>query len=286
MDRKKNKMTVNKKRKKLRIDDLNFKRKKDEQAATLESSNKPLGTLKRISNYTKVSKIGQNKNVLKPVMLAVISALVIGSFFGVILLRMFVTMDGTSELSMNTNPAAVITDEPAEDNNEAASEQDSHSVELAPISAFVLQAGIFSEVENAEAAAVNYEKADIPAMIWERDDQFFLFAGIANSAENAAQTADELQTEDLELYSKEWKTTAGEVSLTASEETWLNSYLEWWELALSSSGEASSQLEQLTESIPEGTDQISPLYNKLADVNEINNKILLELMYIYESLRE
>ncbi|MFA1822539.1 hypothetical protein ACDX78_20645 [Virgibacillus oceani] len=286
MEIKKIKSKFNKKRPKLRNNDLDVGKKKDEQAATLENANKPLGTFKRISNHSKAAKIGQHKKVLKPVMLAVISALVIGSLFGVILLRMFVTMDGTPEIGGNPNPAAVTADDAEEDNTEDSSGQDVRSVEMESITAYVLQGGIFSEKENADTWAVNFEEANIPAMIWHRDDQYFLFTGVNSSAEEASQAADELETEELEIYSKEWNTPPVEISLSANEEEWLNSYLAWWKKALSSSGEASGELEQLKESYPEESNLLAPLYDKLAEVNEIDDKVLLELWYMYGTLHD
>jgi stage II sporulation protein B len=286
MNGKKNNSKFYKKKPKLRINNLDFTRKKDEQAATLESSNKFVGTFKRISSDSKLARIRQNKNVLKPVMLAVISALIIGSLFGVILLRMFVTMDGSPELGNNPNPAAVTAEEPAEENNEDTSVQDTNTVEFEPITANVLQGGIFSENENASAWALNFEELDIPVMIWNRDDQYYLFAGVKSSGEEASQAAAELETGELEIYSKEWSTPPLEISLNANEEEWLKSYLSWWNEALSSSEDTTTQLEQLKESIPDGNERLKPLYDELIDVNEINEKILLELWHVYDSLND
>jgi stage II sporulation protein B len=283
--KKKRNIHMNKKRPKLRINDLDVNRKKDEQAATLESSNKPLGTFKRLVNHSKLSKIGQDKNILKPVMLAVISALIIGSLFGVIMLRMFVTMDSSPEMGGNTNPAAIGTEDAEKENTENISDQNAQIVEFEPITAYVLQAGIFTEIENAEDWAANYEAANIPTMVWQRDDQYFLFAGVANSAEEAAPAGEELGTEELEIYSKEWSTPLIEIALTANEEEWLNSYLTFWHQALSSAAEdINNQLEQLIESFPDDADQLSPLYDKLTEINEINDTVLLELWHIYETL--
>lgn len=286
MDGKKYKKTHHKKKPKLRINELDRKKKYDEQAATLENTHKPLRTFKKISSYSKVWKNKQNKNMLKPVMLAVISALVIGSLFGIIMLRMFVTMDATPEVTGNTNPAVIGTDE-AEEEKESDPQQAENTVEFASLTAYVLQAGVFSERKNAEAWSENFKAAGIPVVIWEREGQYYLFAGVANSAEAAAQAAEELETEELELYSKEWKTKSLEISLTANEEAWLNAYLEWWNQALGSS--ATDQLNQLIDSFPDDTNLLHPLYEKLTDIQEegtIDDKKLLELWQRYETLNE
>ena len=230
--------------------------------------------------------MGQNKNVLKPVMLAVIAALIIGSLFGVIMLRMFVTMDGSPELGNNPNPAAVTADETAEENNDDTSVQDANTVEFEPVTANVLQGGIFSENENASAWALHFEELDIPVMIWNRDDQYYLFAGVKSTDEEASQAAEELETEELEIYSKEWSTPPLEISLNATEEEWLKSYLSWWNNALSSSEDTTTQLDQLKKSIPDGNERLKPLYDEIMNVNEINEKILLELWHVYESLND
>jgi stage II sporulation protein B len=277
-------------RPKLHINKLHANRKKDEQAATLESANKPLTAIRRISNHSGVWKNSQNRNLLKPVILAVISALVIGSIFGFIMLRMFVTMDASPDLGSNPNPAAAITDD-AEERTDNTSDQNTQTAEFESVTAHVLQAGIYSEEENAAAAAENYEKANIPAMIWERDGQYFVFAGVAGSAEQAASVASELETEELELYSKEWSTPQFELSLSQSEAEWLNSFLTWWNQALTSpsSQETEEQLKQLTEKFPNNSNQLVPLYEKLGGINKgnkISDKNLLELWHLYEALGE
>jgi stage II sporulation protein B len=275
---------------KVRIHELKKNKRKDEQAATAENINKSLGSLHNISKHSGIWKNRENRNLFKPFMIAVISALMIGSLFGVLMLRMFVTVDGP-EVAGNNNPAAVNIDEEEEQNKEEASEKMLQSVEFASINAYVLQAGIFSERANAETEAADFAAENTPVMVWPRDDQYFLFAGVEKSAEAAAQDASKLETEEFELYSKTWDTPAFELSITPEEEAWLESYLTWWDDALTSpeTEETADGLVQLTASFSDESNQLTPLYEKMAAMennNEVTDIDLLELWYAYASLQE
>ncbi|GAB3797187.1 SPOR domain-containing protein [Virgibacillus kimchii] len=278
-------------RAKFHMNKLNLHRKKDEQAATVENTNKSFGTFREISNHSGLWKKRQNANLVKPVMLAVISALVIGSILGIIMLRMFVTMDGSPGLSGNNNPAAVSMDDAGEENTEHTLENELQTKELDAIDAYVLQAGVFSERENAEKLAESYEAANIPVMIWNRDDLYYLFAGVTSTAEEAEKAAGQLEAKELELYSKAWDTDAVELLLTGNEEEWLHAYTTWWHQAIAADAgeESASDLEQLTETFTDESNELTGLYEKLEVVqreNEITDKNLLELWHIYETLGE
>ena len=255
-------------------------------AASVEDSDKSIpvltGSSKSKNAFSK--KRPGNFHTFKPLIVAIISALIIGSALGFFLLRLFVDVEGqiAGEATDHVPSAAL-----AENNAPAA---DSTDVQLDSLQAHVLQAGIFSEEANAVEWTDSYLAKGVPTMIWEKDDQYFLLAGIAATKEEAAQLADSLKAKgSIEIYVKEWSTSTGEVRLTESEQEWILKFQEVWNNALAGwTGEQTLSAEtwnELAGTAPENSETLTPLLSAIKDPDEQATQ-LLQMMYYYEQLKQ
>ncbi|MBM7554614.1 SPOR domain-containing protein [Thalassobacillus pellis] len=143
----------------------------------------------------------RKKNLSQPVkkvLLSVLAALLAGLVLGFILLRMFVGITENDKAEgynyLQESAASGQTDNSA----------GSGAAELPELSAFVIQAGYFTSKEKAVSWGGQYENAGYPTFIWEREGEFYLFAGLASSESSANEKADQLKEDGLQTYVKPW----------------------------------------------------------------------------------
>ncbi|MBY7143251.1 SPOR domain-containing protein [Virgibacillus sp. NKC19-3] len=243
------------------------KSKKDnrEHAATLQGTgDDSVPVFARETDHKPSSKRNKWKS-FKPIIVTTISAIAIGSILGVFMLRMFVGVD--SDLTANNNAPAATIDAEDEDSN---AERMTASMEQ--MNAYVLQGGVFSDETNAEAWVSNYEQAGFPGFIWEREGQFFLLLGLANTEEHAEQLASQLKEQEFDIYVKEWSTEEGEVDLTEEEHEWLQSFQENWQDELNAlendEGLKVDNWEALMENYPDDSEDLTDLQETLSGLRE------------------
>lgn len=258
-------------------------------AAAVEDSDKSIPVLTGSSKSKKIfSKKRPGKvQSFKPLVVAVISAIMIGSLLGFFMLRLFVGVEGemvggAADADQSQNAMGVA------DDNSSSSVAESTSVPLESLQAHVLQAGIFSEEANAVEWADGYIAEGIPMMIWEQDNQYFLLAGIAATKEQAKQIADSLQAKgSVDIYVKEWSTSSGEVELTAEEQEWMSEFQDVWQTSLANWSEQQNlsmeTWNELTDTAPESTETLAPLLTSINESDEQGTQ-LLQWMYDYEQL--
>lgn len=256
------------KKKKIKIDVWKVgksKKNNREHAATIQDSEyDPIPAFARETDQKPPKKQSKVKT-FKPIIVTTISAIAIGSILGVIMLRMFVGID--SDLAENNNlPAATIDTEDEDSNTEngpSASEE---------MDAYVLQGGVFSDKANAEEWVSKYEQAGLPSFIWEKEENYFLLVGIANTKEQAEQFADEIKEYEFDIYVKEWTTNEGAANLTNEEVDWIQSFHENWQNALQSLENDQSftvdNWEALIENYPEETENLAALKETLSSYQE------------------
>ncbi|QTM99961.1 hypothetical protein ERJ70_12065 [Sediminibacillus dalangtanensis] len=169
--------------------------------------------------------------IYKVFLFAAFAALAIGLALGFIMLRMFAGIDEASDPetlpSSYTNPA---NDDPGKETAEKTNG-------LKGMEAFVIQGGVFSSKDKAEAWQKNFTEADFPSMVWEREGQYYLFAGVADTEAAAKKTASAMTENKLETYVKPWQTTATEKDLTEGEAEWLQQFPPLWQDSVSAGGE-------------------------------------------------
>lgn len=257
-----------------------------DQAATLhESEDESIPIFARPSD-TNNKQFKGNKSrfsYFKPIIVAIISAIGIGALLGVIMLRMFVGMD--SDLSaQGSNVLPVVTNDEKDDKSETM------TLSLESMEAHVLQAGVFSERENAVKWAKTYDESGLPSMIWKRENQYFLLLGLAGSQEKAKDVVEELKEQSFDIYVKEWKTGEAELELSQVEQEWFQSFREQWDDALTSldneEGLSSTDWKDIISNYPKKSDLAPSLFDKISNLEKENGMeaqvILLNLWNDYE----
>ncbi|MBP1968803.1 stage II sporulation protein B [Virgibacillus natechei] len=280
-------------------DDENYKDHKpfdSEQAATLQNAgDDPVPIFARQTETNNNQKKSFNKKIklkpFKPVMLAISSAVVIGSILGIIMLRMFVGIESDIAQGNNNLPVAGVDNEDNGNNTEAGLSTFSNG----SIDAYVLQGGVFSEMENADEWVENYDQAGLHSLIWEVNDQYFLLVGLANTDDQAKQFANDITAEEgFEVFGKEWNTAEREVELIEEEAEWLQAFEENWHEALGSLENEEifivDEWEGLVENYPEETDRLASLNESISSfLDEMEQaegskaqNILLNMWYQYD----
>jgi len=274
---------------KYKLDDRTINATNDlEQAAALEKdSEEAVPVITGIQKSKKIIKNQKRKSNVKPVFSAIASAAIVGSLLGFFMIRMFVNVeaDNAGQALNNTIPVSGT-------NGEAEATAVS-SVELEALHAHVLQAGIFSEMANAEESAADFEAKGIPVMIWERDNQFFLLAGIGETNEQAKVMAEEMkQDHSIDIYVKEWSTNSGTQELTASEQEWISQFQGVWQESLTTWTEqhtfSKEKWAQLISSQPEETEILTPVVTAINNITEQDSSAiqLLKSMYAFEQIAQ
>lgn len=151
----------------------------------------------------------------------VILALFIGIIFGYILLYLFTNV-GNEQNNYNLG-----LEENEENNAEIEATHDSIQYETDELSAFVLQAGMFSEQENAKERQKNFEKQNIKSMIWEREGFYYLFVDVSSTKKEAEEKINNFQ-EDIDLFIKEWNLPSHILNVSEAEKQWLKEFHNLW----------------------------------------------------------
>lgn len=208
----------------------------------------------------------------KPFIIATISALVIGTSLGIMMLNMITNVNH----HVNQTPSQTIAPLPEEDVNKDGDEKIGNeqisSVSLDAISAYVLQGGVFSERENAETSAKVFGDAGFPTSIWSRENNYYLIVGIANTKEKAQEIGIELDQHDLETFVKEWHTKEMDLQLSEEEHTWLTSFVNVWNNSLDSVDNLEEfsldTWKELANNFPSNTSVLAHIGQQLNEMNQ------------------
>lgn len=267
-----------------------FSSSSEESAAAQEKQEQdklPVLTTLKKSKKGFPNKKNQKSFQLKPLIMAVISAVIIGSVLGFTLIRMFVQVDSPSSANGAIPTVGGV------NNAENSVTVSTESYQIEPLQSYIIQAGIFSEEPNAVEWQKKYTDLDIKTIIWQREDQYFLLAGVAPTKELGQSIAESLsQQGNVDLYVKEWSTADGEVELTKEEVQWIDSFHSFWQTELTNQLNAtdpitSDKIQPLIESVPKETHAINKLVETLNETSgEPSSQQLLSLMHEYEILQK
>lgn len=181
-------------------------------------------------------------NRIRPMIVASGSAVLIGVILGFIMLNMFTQLgEHPNQQGSHVDAIGLANDSNGKEASDLQiSETEKVTSTIEAINGFVLQAGVFSTRENAESWATNYEEHGFSTVIWERDQQFFLLIGFAQTEEQASELVAELEQYQLEVFVKAWATPDMEIQATELEIEWLSSLNSLWkDLIVSASAQGS-----------------------------------------------
>ncbi|WP_409270805.1 SPOR domain-containing protein [Neobacillus sp. SCS-31] len=182
------------------------------------------------SIYPKQSASTKRKNgsPIKPAILTIVFAIIVGVGLGA---GMWKLVFSEKETATAIQPEVEIT-KPSGETKPSAS-----TIQLPPLSAFVVQEGIYSSKESAEIARKNLEEKGIPAAVLDKDGQGMLLAGIAGSIESANGIGEQLTEKGIAIYAKEVTFSARQKeNVTSMEKQFLAIVPEFFEKMGSSAG--------------------------------------------------
>lgn len=159
----------------------------------------------------------QLNNTIKKIIFASSASMIIGLAFGFFFLQM-IKQDESTATIMEDTPKSI-------DSNDELRE-------LAEIEVFVIQGGVFAELENYQNWEKKYNNIGLRVIKWERDDAHYLLAGIANTETTAKQTASKFTEEGLDVYVKQWTVSKANTNLSKAEYEWLLSFINVWNKSL------------------------------------------------------
>lgn len=255
---------------------------------------KPQKSSNTTLQLSKKNGVAKKKTSVGPFITATFTAILIGLFLGLMMLNMFTNKD--DQVSTKETPASAA----QMDTDERNDPDQSDAVELKPttlkqIHAHVLQLGVFSEQENANDWSETYQQLGFPSIHFQRDDQYYLFAGMAETKERAKEFATTLLENDIEVYVKEWTTSEIEVELTEEESEWLKLFQEEWEQTLQSLEKQEeislNDWKNLTENESLNSERLTQLVQAIQFIseNEVENSFelqnyLLNIWKVYEEV--
>src|SRR5699024_4530407 len=138
--------------------------------------------------------------IVKQLTIAISLAVIIGTIFGFIMLKIFGTIDN-GMISQGNNPIVSVENSSEKEEN---AKKDVMKTELPGIQAYILQGGVFSRKENAKKFEEDYQGNGVMTMIWKRDNKFFLIIGLYHSLKEEIKLAINKEYNNIDVFVKEW----------------------------------------------------------------------------------
>ncbi|MGM8213001.1 SPOR domain-containing protein [Virgibacillus sp. W0430] len=166
---------------------------------------------------------------IKPIFLAVISAVAIGIVLGSIMLNLFTTVKNDSE-PPGTSPASIQTTEENDEEESKTNRASDHrkETEIKSMQAYVIQGGVFKEQPNAEEWLHTFQTEGHNGVIWNRDDEFYVILGLFTTKEKASRQVIKIKEQGLDAFVKQWTTDSVRVNLNEEEEQLVLQFQEIW----------------------------------------------------------
>lgn len=234
----------------------------------------------------------------KPVIIAIISAVCIGGLFGLVMLKVVGTLDDYGAPQSN---ASSISDN-INDGDKTSSKNDSQGesdYQLPEIKSFVIQGGVFEEKASVKEWKESFQDAAFSPVIWPKEDNYYLFVGIAPAKEQANDIVKEInETYGLDVFAKEWKTAGRDLALSEDEQQWISSAVELWNDSLENihdeSGLPVDDWKKLIENSPDQKSDISSFIEELTErVSKLDKPseqeasgFLMHIWYLMDHLQE
>lgn len=234
-------------------------------------------------SYNFSIKIYLKKVLMNRFILSITSGLIVGVVFG--LLSLHILLNETAETAGNNGQA---TDISANLDNDEKESDLTATVELPDI--YVVQVGLFQNNENALENKRTLSASQVPAVIWERDQQFYMFAAVHSKQALAKEVIDKLSDKDIESFVKQWKIKTDSQSLNNEERGWIKQFVTLWIDTLhkleSEQNFPIDKWQQLADKSPKNSEKLSRLQSiineTLKDVKEDSNNYITLLHVLYE----
>lgn len=146
----------------------------------VSSQNQKNGGKKKTASFTTFS-MKRNGGVLKSIIVTAVFAILIGTSFGVLMLKLVI-----NENSKPTVTEPIVEGKGSDKGSEATGGKSS-SIVIGAQTAFIVQGGAFSSKDAAADGASQAKGKGAPAQALAMNDREFLFIGVAESIESAKQ---------------------------------------------------------------------------------------------------
>ncbi|MFC0415861.1 SPOR domain-containing protein [Cytobacillus solani] len=150
---------------------------------------------KGIGAISKNFKKNNRNGLLSSVFLTVFFAILLGTSFGLLLLKLVIT---ENEIPVDQPVIA----EPTPEKTEDTSARETGSIALDPLSTFIVQGGVFSNKEAADQMKEGAIQLGAPAQVVEMNGQAILYVSAADSIEHAKEIGAQLKTKGIEVFAK------------------------------------------------------------------------------------
>ena len=261
------------------IEDWMEEQEKKKQKQEKKQNRKPLSGM-NLSVLERAYPLKRKKlsfpSTWKHLVMAGLSAVFVGIILGFVMLRLFSGLEAQQTPNSEATPASTsVTGNQATTNSKPAASVQKQMYSLPTMKAFVVQAGIFSTKDKATAWQSDLAAEGITSYIWERENQFYLFAGVAPSKQEGEKIATYLKAQGFDTFVKDWSVTGQEVKVAQSEGQWIEKGMNYWSTFLapvasqidSGKGDTGNIVTQITDwkkSIPgEATEKTAVLSNSM-----------------------
>src|SRR5699024_9208081 len=208
----------------------------------------------------------ERKKIWSRIILTALSAILIGTTFGLLMLTIF--SNGTETPAVNE-----ANHQPTKENQSAGvSAQENQKVELDDLSGYVIQAGVFQSLEQAELTQETLATQGLQSIIWETETDYRVFLAIYQSEQDADLVGEKITDEGIETYVRQWQSSSESIPLSEEEQAWLTEFQSLWE---QSSTDFSSEIEQAWDSWL--TIDSSEFTEPLRDFHEVADLTLQQL---------
>jgi stage II sporulation protein B len=146
----------------------------------VSSQNPKKGVKKKSFSFSTIST-KRNGGVFKSILVTGVFAILIGTSFGVLMLKLFISDNSKPAV---TEPAV---EETGSDKGSEATGGKSSSIVIGAQTAFIVQGGAFSSKDAASEAANEAKGKGVPAQTLTMNNKEFMFLGVADSIETAKQ---------------------------------------------------------------------------------------------------
>ena len=270
-----------------------IERLKEKSAEPLKSDNKTMNhnkdALKTSGTYYKINDVKKAKqiedNIIKPpskrmnsqfvkkISIAIISALIIGTVSGILILNVIVNPE---ESVGNEYESIASTKGISTDPNKALESELKRDYNAPSLQAYTLQLGVFSDAINAEQFVSSLKQSDLPLVIWPKDNLQYVLVGLAPDKETIRDLAEEILGESIDWFIKEWSNEPFQLKLTSDEIAWLELFVEQWKNTLQKNNPMDSIQENwqiLKDNYPEKSETLKPINEQINKFikNEIKN---------------
>jgi stage II sporulation protein B len=195
-----------------------------------------------ISTLKKSLQKKQHSGPIKSLLFSILLAIVIGTSFGFLVLKLVI-----NEAKVGVDQVTTIPQDPTTEKENPVGA--TGALKLQPINTYIVQGGVFSSVESAEVGAELVKQKGVPVQIIEANGQAFLFLGLADSIDKAKAIGTSLKENDIEVFAKAYTLPEKDVKELTSTETKLLKEIEVLYQSLSSLASSAMLSESIDENV-------------------------------------